>query len=112
METIRQSKVSRLLQKEIGEIIQQEQRGLYGNSMITVTRVTVTKDMMLARVFVSLFATKDKKELFDLVKLNTAEIRRLLAIRIRHQLRAVPDLEFIHDDTLDYIDHIDELLKQ
>jgi len=112
MESIRQQKISRLILKEMGEMFQKELGHLRGHSMITVTHVGVTRDLSLARIHLSLFATPDKKALFQKVVENKNEIRHLLGNRVKLQLRVVPDLEFFIDDSLDYIEHIDELLKQ
>jgi ribosome-binding factor A len=112
MEPIRQNKVSRLIQKELSEIFQTELNNLRGHAMVTVTQVNVTSDLSLARIYLSLFATEDKNALFDKITENRREIRHLLAKRVGKQLRVVPDLEFRIDDTLDYIEHIEDLLKQ
>jgi ribosome-binding factor A len=112
METIRQNKISRLIQKEMGEMFQMELGNIRGHAMITVTQVNVTKDLSIARIYLSLFATDDKKALFERILVNQREIRHLLAMRVKKQLRVVPDLEFHIDDTLDYIQHIEDLLKQ
>lgn len=93
-------------------MFQQELSGIRGHSMITVTHVGVTRDLSLARIHLSLFATNDKKALFEKICENKKEIRHLLAGRVKQQLRVVPELEFFIDDALDYIEHIDELLKQ
>ena len=112
MESIRQNKISRLLQKELSEIFQRELSHLRGTAMITLTRVSVTSDLSIARVYLSLFATPDKQALFEAILENKREVRHILAGKVRKQLRAVPDLEFFIDDTLDYMEHIDKLLKQ
>jgi ribosome-binding factor A len=112
MESIRQNKISRMLQKELGGMFQSELGHLRGRSMVTVTRVNVTSDLSLARIYLSLFATQDKNALFEKIRENRKEIRHLLAAKVRKQLRSVPELEFFIDDTLDYIEHIDELLKK
>ncbi|MCK9611728.1 MAG: 30S ribosome-binding factor RbfA [Bacteroidales bacterium] len=112
MDNIRLNKVSRLLQKELAEIFQLEAKKIATNVMITVTAVKITKDMSMAKVFLSLFGIKDKPALFITLKANTKEIRHSLGMRVKNQLRILPELEFIHDDSLDYIDHIDELLKK
>lgn len=78
--------------------------------MITVTKVYVTKDLSIARVYLSLFATRDKKSLLNLIRTHTGEIRFQLGRRIKDQLRQVPELEFYEDDSLDYIEHIEHLL--
>jgi len=112
METTRQQKVSRLLQKNLGEIFQVEGRSLFGSPMITVTKVHVTKDLSQARIFLSLFATNDKTGLLNSIKATSKEIRFRLGQRIRNQVRVIPELEFFIDDSLDYIENIEKLLKQ
>ena len=112
MDNIRLNKVSRMVQKELAEIFQIQAKKIAGNAMITVTAVKVTKDLSLARVYVSLFGIKNKEEFLSSIKENRKEIRRDLGNRLKNHLRAIPDLDFIHDDSLDYIGHIDELLKQ
>ena len=112
MDTTRQNKISRLIQKELGEIFQQQGRSHFGGAMITVTNVIITKDLSLAKVYVSLFATKDKNELLKKIEANTKEIRLNLAHKVRNQLRIMPDLRFYIDDALDYIEKIDNLLKK
>ncbi len=112
MDTTRQNKISRLIQKELGEIFQKQGRSHFGGAMITVTNVIVTKDVSLAKVYLSLFATKDKEELLKKIIANTKEIRLNLSHQVRNQLRIMPDLKFFIDDALDYIEKIDNLLKK
>ncbi|MCX6235529.1 MAG: 30S ribosome-binding factor RbfA [Bacteroidetes bacterium] len=112
METKRQNKISRLIQKEVAEIFLYEGRNLFEGAMITVTRVHVTKDLSIARIYVSLFAIKDKNELLGKICLQSREIRKRLAVRIKNQVRIMPELEFFLDDSLDYIEKIEELLKK
>ena len=110
MESTRQQKIARLIQKELGILFQQLAKDLFGGAMITVTKVTVAKDLSVARVFLSLFATKDKAALMEKVQHHVREMRHLLAQRTKHQLRIVPELHFLEDDSLDYIENIDHLL--
>ena len=112
MDSIRLNKVSRLVQKELAEIFQLQARKIAGNAMITVTGVKVTKDLSLARVYLSLFGIDDKLQLLETIKHNHQEIRRELGIRLKNQLRTIPAMEFFNDDSLDYIENIDNLLKQ
>jgi ribosome-binding factor A len=79
-------------------------------AMVTVTKVKVTSDLSIARVYLSLFATKDKEALLEEIRKHGSEIRGKLGSRIRHQLRVVPGLQFYEDDSLDYIENIDHLL--
>lgn len=111
METKRQERIQKLLQRDLGEIFQRELIHVTKKAMVTVTKVTVTPDLTLARVYLSLFATDDKAALMKAITKHTKEIRGRLGERIRYQLRAVPELNFFEDDSLDYIDRIDNLLK-
>ncbi len=111
METKRQNKISKLLQKDIGEIFQREVRSFFGKTMISVTKVNVTTDLSIAKVYVSLFATENKEELLKNIIRHTKDIRRALGMRIKNQLRQVPELQFYLDDSLDYIENIENLLN-
>jgi ribosome-binding factor A len=112
METTRQQKISKLIQKDLGEIFQREIASLTGSYMlVTVTKVYVTKDLSIAKVYLSIFGVQDKEKAFELIKASAKPIRGMLAQRVRHQLRVIPELKFYLDDSLDYIEHIDELLK-
>jgi ribosome-binding factor A len=110
MESKRQHRISRLLQRDLGEIFQQESRKFSGGAMITVTKVTVTRDLAIARVYLSLFATNDKESLLENIRKHKNEIKYKLGNRVRNQLRAIPDLEIYEDDSLDYIENIENLL--
>ena len=111
MDSTRQLKVSRLIQKELGEIFQRETRILFGNALITVTQVRVSPDLGVAKVYVSLFNVPDTKVLLKLIQAHTKEVRARLSDRIKKQLRIIPNLVFFQDDSLDYAMRIDELLK-
>ncbi len=111
MESKRQNKISRLIQKELAEIFLLESRHLFEGAMITVTKVNVTKDLSVARIYVSLYAVKDKNDLLTRIRLLTKELRKQLGLRIRNQMRFMPELEFFMDDSLDYIENIEKLLK-
>ncbi|GHS86881.1 ribosome-binding factor A [Bacteroidia bacterium] len=109
METTRQQKINSLLQKDLADIFLREI--VITGTMISVTRVNITSDMSIARVNLSIFPTKDKDAVLKQIKQKRQEIRRLLGMRIKHQLRITPDLQFFIDDTLDRIDRIDQLLS-
>jgi ribosome-binding factor A len=109
MDTTRQQKIGRMLQKEMSEIflgIARQQPG----GMITVTNVRVTPDLSLARVYLSLFPGDKADATLEWIKGQTKTIRFELGTRVRHQLRVIPDLAFFIDDSLDYIENIDRLL--
>jgi len=112
MATTRQNKVSRLLQKEMGDIIQREGPGMFAGKMVTVTNVRITSDLQQARIFLSVFPSVDKEDFKTTLEHKTGHLRHELGNRIRHQLRSVPELSFFLDDSLDYLDNIDKLLKE
>lgn len=112
MDSQRQLKVSRLIQKELGEIFQRETKVFFGNALITVTQVRVSPDLGIAKVYVSLFNTPSAQELLALIKVHTKDIRTKLSDRIKKQVRIIPNLAFYLDDSLDYALRIDELLKK
>jgi len=112
MDSTRQQKFSRLIQKEIAEIFQFDMKGKFGKIMITVTQVRVSPDLGVAKIYVSLFPVKEKDVMMELIKKNTSEIRGALGKRIRHQARVIPELIFYIDDSLDYAENIDRLLKK
>lgn len=111
MESMRQQKISRMIQKELGNTLLREGRGLFGGAMITVTKVTVTKDLSVAKIYLSLFGSRDKMALMALIKHHTRDLRFHLGQGLHNQLRIIPELQFFEDDSLDYIENIDNLLK-
>ncbi len=112
MDSKRQNKVSKQIQKDLGEIFQRGSVSLFNGAMITVTKVYVTGDLSIAKAYLSLFATKDKSDLLNSIRHNTPEIRHQLGRRIKNQMRKVPELRFYEDDSLDYIDNIENILNQ
>lgn len=112
MESVRQQKVNKLIQKELAEIFRSESRSMFGGAFITVTVVRVSPDLGTAKVYISIMATKDKKAIFKLVEDQNYQIRKRLGMIIGKQLRVVPELQFFIDDSLDYAMKIDELLKK
>ncbi len=111
MESKRQQKISRLIQKELGEIFQLIARDNFPGFLITVTRVNVTPDLSLAKVFLSLFGAGNRDEIFAKINSHKKEIRHQLALRVGKQMRIIPELVFNIDDSLDYIENIENLLK-
>jgi len=112
MESTRQQKISKLLMKDLGEIFRMDVPTLINTgAMITVTKVSITRDLSLARVYLSIFAAPNKEETLTAIKKSTKTIRMILGKKIRNQVRAIPELVFELDDSLDYIERIDELLK-
>lgn len=110
MESTRQQKLSRLIQKELGEILQQKVQAGFTGTLITVTKVHITKDLSSAKAYLSLFTAKNKQEMLESIRTQTREIRYELGTRIRNQVRIIPEITLFLDDSLDYIDRIDDLL--
>jgi ribosome-binding factor A len=111
MTTTRQHKVSRLLQKELGEYFQREGSGMTGGKMITVTVVRVSPDLGVAKVYLSLFPGENAKDAVQNISEKAGLIRSEMGNKLRHQLRHIPEFAFFLDDSLDYIDRIEDLLK-
>ncbi len=111
MSSTRQNKIERLLQRDLGDIFQKGTSTMFKGKMITVTKVRVSPDLSTARVYLSLFPVQDKEEFMDYINSLAGQIRYDLGKRIRHQLRKVPALSFFIDDSLDYIENIDKLIK-
>lgn len=110
MYSIRQNKVSRLIQKDLAEFFQQEARGSFRGKMISVTVVRVSKDLAVAKVYLSIFPSEGSNEVLNLIKTLTGQIRGYLGHKVGKQLRIIPDLSFFLDDSLDYIDNLENVL--
>lgn len=111
MQETRQNRISRLLQKELSLIFQSQTRMMHG-VMVSVTRVKVSPDLSICTAYLSIFPSEKGEEIIKAVNTNQATIRYDLGQRVRNQLRIIPELRFFIDDSLDYIDRIDELLKK
>lgn len=111
MESKRQQKVSRQLQKDLSEIFQREVPHLFNGAFITVTSVRISPDLSVARVYLSFLATKNKQLLLETIQEKGKTLRQHLGDRVRHQLRIVPELHFFLDDTADYADKMDKLFS-
>lgn len=111
MEETRQNRIARLLQKELETIFQGQTRMMHG-VLVSVTRVRVSPDLSICTAYLSIFPSEKSEELIENINTNEKQIRFELGRRVRNQLRIIPELRFYLDDSLDYIDHIDELLKK
>jgi len=109
--SIRQQKVESLLQKELAIIFQRESRNLFNGALITVTVIRISPDLGFAKVYLSFFMAKDKDELLKNIRAQNAKIRYDLGRVVGKQLRIVPELQFYRDDSLDYAQNINDLLK-
>ena len=111
MESTRQQKIARLIQKELSEIFRQ-QTAKMGNVLVSVSAVRVSPDLSIARVYLSIFPSEKADEILKNINASAKTVRYELAQRVRYQLRKTPELSFFVDDSLDYIEHIDDLLKK
>jgi ribosome-binding factor A len=112
-ETPRQQKINNILQKEVATLLQQAIReGSVNNLLVSVTKVHVTSDLSISKVYLSIFPTKDSKSYLKTLQENSYQIRYDLAKKMKNQLRKVPELHFYLDDSLDYIEIIDKELNE
>lgn len=110
MESTRQSKIARLIQKELSEIFLLQAKSMNG-VLISVTAARISPDLSIARVYISVFPSNRGDDIVKNLNGNVRSIRFELGNRLRHQLRIIPELKFFIDDSLDYLERIDELLK-
>ena len=110
--TTRQNKIGRLIQKELSELLRRDTPIFAKGRILSVTKVRITKDMSLARCYLSIFPSAGSAEVLSEIKHHKGKLRGELGNLIRFQLRIVPELEFFIDDSLDYIENIDKLLHQ
>ena len=110
MESKRQQKHSKLLQKELGDIFQKEAKSLIGKAMITITRVEVSPDLGFAKVYVSFLIT-DPKSTYQLINEHKKEIRHHLAKRIGKSVRIIPEIAFFADDSAVYAQYMDKVIS-
>ena len=111
VQATRLEKINRLVQKELSEIFRLETAKTTG-VLISVSHVRVSPDLSVARVHLSIFPSEKGAEMISNINANATAIRYDLSQRLRYQLRRTPELTFYIDDSLDYIEHIDQLLKK
>ena len=109
MQETRQNRIARLLQKELSLIFQSQTRMMHG-TMVSVTRVKISPDLSICTAYLSIFPSDKGEDLMNNINANVKTIRYELGTRVRNQMRIIPELRFFIDDSLDYIEHIDELL--
>jgi ribosome-binding factor A len=112
MKPIRQSKVARLLQKEMGEIFGKELRDILPGTFLTVTGAEISPDLSIAKVYFTVLGKIKPAEALEILMNNRSHIRKELSDRVKHQMRIVPDLRFHIDDSYDAVARIEELLKK
>lgn len=109
--TTRQQKFGRLIQKELSEIFQRDKRNILGNTFVTISDVTVSADLGVAKVYISMMLAKDKAQTLERLNRGKSEIRKALGDRIRNQVRIIPELIFYVDETEENAFRIEEILK-
>ena len=111
MDSIRQNKVARLIQRDLSKMFQQECKEYTEGAMLSVTAVRVSPDLSYAKIYVSIFPSERVEAVMKSLEEKNKSIRFILGKKVGKQMRIVPELRFFVDDSLDYIDKIDELLK-
>ena len=111
MDSIRQNKVARLIQRDLSEMFQKECKEYTIGAMLSITTVRVSPDLSYAKIYVSIFPSDRSESVIKSLDEHNKSIRFILGRKIGKQMRIIPELRFFVDDSLDYIDKIDELLK-
>ena len=111
-ESTRQQKIARQLQRDLAEIIRSKGMAAYNGAMVTVSEVRVTPDLSQAKVYVSIFPSSKAEQVMEIIWNSVKQLRGELGRLVAKQLRIVPELLFFLDTSLDYAEHIDELLKK
>lgn len=111
MDSTRQQKIARLIQRDIAEILQKDLADTIRGKLVTVTNARISPDLAYAKIYISVFPFEQSNAMLEAIKEKAWLVRRLLGTRIRNQLKIVPELEFFIDDSLEYIENIDNLLK-
>lgn len=112
MESKRQQKFAGVIQKDLAEIFQREGMNFLPNMLVTITKVRMTPDLAIARIFLSFFNSQDSALALNTIKAHASEIRYKLGARIKNQARIIPHLEFFVDDTNEYVERMDQLFDK
>ncbi len=111
MESTRQKKISRLIQKEMAGIFLKKGVEIAPGKMVSITKVRISPDLSFAKIYISIFPSNGNDEVLKSIQEHSPKIRYEMGQKVRSQLRIVPEIAFYIDDSLDYIDNIDRLLK-
>ena len=111
-ESKRQKQVASVIQEEMNDIFLRLGLNMVDGGMISLSKVKITPDLLEARIYLSMFQVADPKALIAKIEGRTGEIKRLLGLRVKQQLRRMPELKFFLDDTLDYVFKMEELFKK
>lgn len=108
----RQDRFAALLQEEMSDLFQKKGKEAFGNGLISVSRVDVSPDLGHVKFYLSVINEKAPEQLIDTIRNHTKELRMALAQRIKNQVRKIPEIEFFYDDTMDYVDRMENLFNQ
>ncbi|MBL7692246.1 MAG: 30S ribosome-binding factor RbfA [Flavipsychrobacter sp.] len=111
-ENKRQKQVGKMIMEELSDIFMREGLNMIDGGMVSISKVTVTPDLLEARVYLSFFQVSDNAALLHKIKERSGELRKLLGMRVKNQLRRVPELIYYTDDTLDHVFKMEELFKK
>ena len=112
MENTRQQKIAKQIQRDIAEILQRDLAAALRGTLVTVTTVRVSVDLSYAKIYISVFPFDKAQATLQLIEQNAKLIRGALGNRMRNQVKSIPELQFFIDDSLEYIENIDSLLKK
>lgn len=111
-ETMRQKKVGAQIQKDVSDIFTRDEPGLVRGALVSVTKVRMSPDLALAKVYVSVFPFDKSGEMIERLKKCATTVRHHLGAKLRNQLRIVPEVAFFVDDSMEYVEHIEKLIKE
>jgi ribosome-binding factor A len=109
---IRQEKVARQIQKDLAELMQQHRSEWMAGAFVTISNVTITPDLGYVNIYLSLYNNANRTAVLDHINGQNKEIRKALAKRVRHSFRTIPELRFYEDNTMDYVEKMDDLFKK
>ena len=112
MESKRQQKFAGVIQEDLAAIFQREGMNYLPNTLVTITKVRVTPDLAIARIFLSFFNNSNMAQALHIIKSHASEIRYKLGARIKDQVRVIPQLEFFVDDTSEYVERMDKIFDK
>ena len=111
-ESTRAQKIARQIQRDMSEILQKEASALARGTMVSVTVVRMSPDLSLAKIYLSVFPLDIQAEIMENIKKNAWSLRMSLAKRMKNQIKSIPEVAFFLDDSMEYADNIDSILKR
>ena len=112
METMKQKKIAGVIQQALSEVFQRENLSMVNGGMVTISEVNMSPDLLIAKVYLSLYQVKDPKKFLEEIEKQSPELRHKLGNKIRNQVRRIPELHFYLDETLDNVFRLEEIFKQ